>query len=77
MLRVLLITTLTSPFSLHMLLITTFLLPFAGGVMSGRREMGMLFRHWNYMGTCFQAPHATPGQRQMETLSWADLMGCS
>ena len=24
------------------------------------------------MGAHFQAPHATPGQRQMETLSWVD-----
>ena len=29
------------------------------------------------MGASFQDPHAAPGQRQIETLSWADLMGCS
>ena len=34
--------------------------------------MGMLFRHQNYIGASFQAPHATPGQRQMEMLSWMD-----
>ena len=27
------------------------------------------------MGASFQAPRATPGQRQMETLSWMDLDG--
>ena len=25
------------------------------------------------MGVCFQAPRATPGQRQMEMPSWMDL----
>ena len=29
------------------------------------------------MGASFQVPRAPPGQRQMETLSWVDLMGCS
>ena len=28
------------------------------------------------MGACFQAPHAAPGQRQMEMLSRVDLVGC-
>ena len=27
------------------------------------------------MGACFQAPHAAPGQRQMETPSWIGLDG--
>ena len=27
------------------------------------------------MGASFQAPHAAPGQRQMETSSWVDLDG--
>ena len=27
------------------------------------------------MGSCFQAPDAAPGQRQMETSSWIDLDG--
>ena len=27
------------------------------------------------MGASFQAPHATPRQRQMEMLSWMDLDG--
>ena len=29
------------------------------------------------MGASFQTPCAAPRQRQMETLSWVDLVGCS
>ena len=45
------------------------------GVAFGWRKVGMSFRHWNYMGASLQAPCATPGQRQMETLSWIELDG--